>query len=114
MIELKGDYNIFELPKNGEAICITTNGIVKQNGHAVMGAGIAKQANDILHLSLRLGNYINQYGNRAFNLGQYQRQYLDKTVIFTIFTLHSSNRLLFVVGGQRFDASYGNLSQYDS
>jgi hypothetical protein len=27
-----------------DAICITTNGVVKQNGHAVMGAGVARQA----------------------------------------------------------------------
>jgi len=46
MLELRGNYNIFELPQNpSEAMCITTNGIVKKDGKAVMGAGIAKQAN---------------------------------------------------------------------
>ena len=29
-----------------EAICVTTNGIVMQNGKAVMGAGIAKFVRD--------------------------------------------------------------------
>jgi hypothetical protein len=87
VLELRGHYNIFELPQNGEAICITTNGIVKTDGHAVMGAGIAKQANDIFHLSARLGSYINQYGNRAFNLGTYQRCYLNNIATFTIFSL---------------------------
>ncbi len=86
MLELRGNYNIFELPRNGEALCVTTNGIVKADGHAVMGAGIAKQANDMLHLSARLGSYINQYGNRAFNLGQYQRCYLNDVATFTVFS----------------------------
>ena len=80
MLELRGNYDIFGLPKNGEAMCVTTNGIVKEDGHAVMGAGIAKQANQILHLSEKLGSYLKQYGNRAFNLGQYQRCYLNETV----------------------------------
>ena len=87
MLELRGNYNIFELPKNGEAMCVTTNGIVKADGHAVMGAGIAKQANQIFHLSERLGSYLRQYGNRAFNLGQYQRLYLNDTATFTVFSL---------------------------
>ena len=87
MLELRGNYNIFNLPKNGEAMCVTTNGIVKADGHAVMGAGIAKQANDMLHLSARLGSYIKQYGNRAFNLGTYRRHCLNETVIFTVFSL---------------------------
>ena len=87
MLELRGNYNIFELPQNGEAICVTTNGIVKADGHAVMGAGIAKQANQLFHLSKRLGDYLTQYGNRAFNLGKYQRCYLSGTVTFTVFSL---------------------------
>lgn len=93
MIELKGNYNIFELPKQPlssavtEAMCVTTNGIVKQNGEAVMGAGIAKQVNDYFHVANLLGKYINEYGNRAFNLGVYSRQYLNDVVYFRLFTL---------------------------
>ena len=82
MIELKGK-DIFTLPQNNEAMCVTTNGIVKTNGHAVMGAGIALQANQKLNLSAKLGSYLKQYGNRAFNLGKYQR---PNGAIFTVFS----------------------------
>ena len=87
MLELRGNYNIFELPKDGEAMCVTTNGIVKADGHAVMGAGIAKEANKYFHLSGVLGKYLKQYGNRAFNLGRYQRLTLQNPATFTIFSL---------------------------
>ncbi len=47
MLEEKID--IFNLPGNTDvdAICITTNLFVKQNGEAVMGRGVAKHYNDI-------------------------------------------------------------------
>ena len=83
MIELIGNYNIFDLPQNGEAICVTTNGVVKQDGHAVMGAGIALQANQKFNLSAKLGYYITVYGNRAFNLGMHQ----DGNRYYTVFTI---------------------------
>ena len=83
MLELRGNYDIFTLPQNGEAMCVTTNGIVKPDGHAVMGAGIAKQANERFQLSARLGQYLKQYGNRAFNLGRY----VNGSNYYTIFTL---------------------------
>jgi len=87
MLELRGNYNIFELPQNpSEAMCITTNGIVKKDGKAVMGAGIAKQANSFYHIDDLLGKYITQYGNRAFNLGVYPRLYLNNSVVFRLFT----------------------------
>lgn len=82
MVELKGK-DIFTLPQNDEAMCVTTNGIVKANGHAVMGAGIALQANQKLNLSAKLGSYLKQYGNRAFNLGKYKR---PNGAIFTVFS----------------------------
>ena len=78
--------NIFDLPQDNEAVCVTTNGIVKANGDAVMGAGIALQANRHFNLAPRLGQYINQYGNRAFNLGLYQRVTLQGTFTFNIFS----------------------------
>lgn len=73
MKELITDKDIFYLPMTQDAVCITTNGIVKKDGNAVMGAGIAKQANDMFHVSSKLGGYINTYGNRAFNLGTIKR-----------------------------------------
>ena len=88
MLELNiGKYgNIFELPQNGEAVCVTTNGIVKDNGDAVMGAGIALEANRYFNLAPKLGKYIKEYDNRAFNLGMYQRLYLNNQATFTIFS----------------------------
>lgn len=83
MLELKGNYNIFELPQNGEAMCVTTNGITKADGTAVMGKGIALEADQIFHLSNLLGKYLKQYGNRAFNLGRFQR---PNGAVFTIFS----------------------------
>lgn len=86
MLELKItiDGDIFHLPIENEAVCVTTNGIVKPNGHAVMGKGIALDANKKFGLSLRLGTYLNQYGNRAFNLGKYVNE--ANSQIFTIFS----------------------------
>lgn len=36
--------NLWEIYEEGEIICITTNGSLKKNGEAVMGAGCAKEA----------------------------------------------------------------------
>lgn len=95
MLELRGNYDLFSMPQQPhpyvatEAICVTTNGIVKADGHAVMGAGVALQANKYFNLSEKLGRYIQQYGNRAFNLGMYRRDFLSepRPVYFHIFTL---------------------------
>ena len=73
--------NIFTLPRNGEAVCITTNGIVKANGHAVMGKGIALEADNLFHISKKLGCYLNKYGNRVFNMGKFSNGYQCLTVI---------------------------------
>lgn len=81
MLEIRGNYNIFDLPQNGEAMCVTTNGIVKANGGAVMGAGIAKQANNLFHLEFKLGKYLKQYGNRVFNMGSFSNGIRTFTVI---------------------------------
>jgi hypothetical protein len=45
---------------------ITTNGFVKKNGEAVMGAGVAKQARSRFpDLPTRLGNFIKTSGNHV-------------------------------------------------
>lgn len=54
-----------------EAICISTNGVCKKDGSAVMGKGTAKMANELYHISDKLGQYLRMYGNRAFDLGLY-------------------------------------------
>lgn len=50
----------------GDWICITTNGFVKKNGEAVMGAGCALEAKRKYPLMpFRLGQYIKAHGNNA-------------------------------------------------
>lgn len=87
-MSISNNGNIFELPQNNEAVCITTNGIVKTNGRAVMRAGIAKQADQLFHLSNLLGKYLKQYGNRAFNLGRFQRPNGNVFTVFSFPTKH--------------------------
>lgn len=62
--------DIIQLPQKGEAMCVTTNGCVKKNGHAVMGKGIAKQVNDQFQVSYKLGCLL-CCGNQVYHLGVY-------------------------------------------
>lgn len=84
---LKTKTDIFYLPNTTEAVCITTNGIVDKNNNAVMGRGIAFQAKNLFHCETLLGQYLKQYGNRCFNLGQYKRN----NEIFTLFSFPTKN-----------------------
>lgn len=66
------------------AIVITTNGIIRKNGRAVMGAGIAKATRDrYTDIDLKLGKYLSKYGNRAFYMGKY-----DDQIVLTFPTKH--------------------------
>lgn len=57
--------NIFDI-RDADAICVTTNGVVKSNGELVMGAGIAKQfAVRYPGLALRLGYWVRKSGNHV-------------------------------------------------
>ena len=70
MKEVKG--NIFELMNDAtvDSICITTNGIVKSDGTAVMGAGIALEAvKRWPNVASNLGRAINASGNFPFVMG---------------------------------------------
>jgi hypothetical protein len=61
--------NMWSYINKVDAICITTNGFVKKDGYAVMGKGCAFQATKrYKNISKILGEYINAYGNRPFNL----------------------------------------------
>lgn len=54
-------------------VCVTTNGVCRKDGTAVMGAGIAKQAaNRFPDLPAKLGGYLRQYGNRLFVFREYK------------------------------------------
>lgn len=58
--------NILDQIGKVSAICITTNGFVKNNGEAVMGMGIAKQmAERYPELPAILGTAIRMHGNRV-------------------------------------------------
>jgi hypothetical protein len=66
MFELKG--NIWDVP-TADIICITTNGIVKTNGEAVMGGGIAKEcANKFRYTPVTLGDKIKNSGNHVHQI----------------------------------------------
>jgi hypothetical protein len=65
MVELTGD--IWRCHEAGMTICITTNGVTKADGTAVMGAGIAKQAAlKFPSLPRALGRKLRCLGNRVY------------------------------------------------
>ncbi len=73
MNEIRYDGNIFLLPEGPEAAVVTTNGMVKKDGRAVMGAGIARYARDEFHgIDELLGQLLKKYGNRAYFMGSWQ------------------------------------------
>ena len=65
MKEIRGNLWDYEGQK-GYVICITTNGFVKNNGHAVMGRGCALEAaKKMPTLPVRLGDKIKYAGNHC-------------------------------------------------
>jgi hypothetical protein len=52
------------------ALCVTTNGIVKRNGEAVMGRGMALQAKQHLgnYIATVLGSQMQKHGNHVHEL----------------------------------------------
>lgn len=60
--------DLFSIPgKADEAYVVTTNGMTKKDGTAVMGAGIAKYAAQLFpNLPALLGRSLKKYGNRVF------------------------------------------------
>lgn len=56
--------DIFKYPC--DAVCITTNGEIKKNGRAVMGAGVARSFRDrIKNIDLVLADSLKQHGNKC-------------------------------------------------
>lgn len=73
MKEISGD--IFKLMETGEfdAFCVTTNGIVKKDGKAVMGAGIALDCRERFPgVDERLAHVLKLNGNNVYHLGSYE------------------------------------------
>lgn len=81
--------NIWELASDG--ICIPTNGIVKKNGLATMGAGLAKQAAiKYPELPRKLGKELKHY-NKVYAFPQYVTTgnlSVRDVIIFTVPTKH--------------------------
>lgn len=72
MKEMRYGGNLFLLPDGPEAAVVTTNGIVKSNGDAVMGAGIAKYARDSFPgIDAMLGGFIKKHGSHSYFMGSW-------------------------------------------
>lgn len=71
MTEVHSTQNLFSFPNGpSEAIVITTNGVLRKNGDAVCGAGLALAARQVFpDLEKNLGRYLRKYGNRVFHHG---------------------------------------------
>lgn len=75
MLQRKGDIFKLAVGNTARVLCITTNGSLRQDGLAVMGAGVAQQANQLLsqpggqrNLQRILGNQIHDHGNHVHDL----------------------------------------------
>lgn len=76
MKEMEYNGNIFLLPERGlrDAAVVTTNGIIKKDGKAVMGAGIAKYCRDTFpYVDKTLGDLLRDNGNHVYQLGLWKK-----------------------------------------
>lgn len=75
--------DVFALPEDGsEAAVVTTNGMVRNNGYAVMGRGVALSAkNNFPGIDRTLGRKLRATGNHAYNLGIYGHGGRQMTVL---------------------------------
>lgn len=92
MHEIEYDGNIFLLPKPGlrDACLVTTNGIVRKDGKAVMGAGIAKYCRDTFpYVDTVLGEKLKEGGNHVYELGLKKRP--DDKGTFLLFSFPTKN-----------------------
>lgn len=81
MLSFRGD--VLQNLDSFDAVCILTNGVVKNNGAAVMGAGIAKQFRFMFNgIEFVVGSCIKKNGNRVQPIGK--------------FTTSSGNQLIFL------------------
>lgn len=63
--------DMFQTCKSGDALCVTTNGVINKAGKLVMGAGNAKEFRDKFPgVDTKLGEYVSKYGNRVFKVGE--------------------------------------------
>ena len=81
--------NFWDEIKNYDAICVTTNGIVKSDGCLVMGTGIAKDFKErykYIKLDYQLGQKVKEYGNFVMHVPLF---FPDKP--FGIFSIPTKN-----------------------
>jgi hypothetical protein len=72
MFEVTGDLWEYE---PADAICITTNGFVKADGCAVMGAGCAREATERMpNVTATLGRMLDASGNKVHYLGSWNNR----------------------------------------
>lgn len=70
----KDIFTISNNDKNANVVCVTTNNMIKRNGEAVMGAGIAKSVNERFRVGYKLANHLRVNGNTCADLGEYSYQ----------------------------------------
>ena len=64
MIEVKGNILSREVMEEADAICFTSNGVVRTNGRLVMGAGVAKAFRDrFYNIDMEAGKMVKANGN---------------------------------------------------
>ena len=61
-------FDLFSPTIPDSAVFVTTNGVVKTDGRAVMGAGCAKVARDRFHADVELGKRLSLSGNHVYCL----------------------------------------------
>ena len=67
MKEARVDILSAEILNTADAICFTSNGVVKSNGELVMGAGVAKAfADKYPGASFYFGQWVSKVGNKLF------------------------------------------------
>lgn len=73
MSMLEMPFSLFDIYAKGGTIAVTTNSVIKTNGEAVMGAGVALEAKAWQpDLPLALGAALKLHGNRVFYWAQYR------------------------------------------
>lgn len=88
-LTISGPISVFDLPVNpNEAACVTTNGMCRKDGSAVMGAGIARLANSKYKIAPQLGKLLKKYGNHVHCLGH---EFKNEKGLFTIFSFPTKN-----------------------
>lgn len=86
MLEIRGDILSNQILHKADAICFTSNGILRQNGRLVMGAGVAKAFRDYFRdLDLSAGKAVNRAGNICQIILEVSPIQLDKVVSIVAF-----------------------------